>query len=40
MSDFMISLQYLWQGMLGLFVVMGVIAILVYALTKFGGKKK
>lgn len=34
-----LALQFMWQGMLGLFVVMGVIALLVFALTKIGGKK-
>ena len=39
-ENVMMALQFLWQGMLGLFVVMGVIALLVFALTKIGSKKK
>ncbi len=33
------ALNFLWQGMLGLFVVMIVIALIVYGLGKLGAKK-
>lgn len=32
------SLEIMWQGMLGIFVVMGVLALVVYLLTKVGNK--
>ena len=39
MSEALIrSLNMLWQGMLGLFVVMVLIALIVYFLGKFGKK--
>ena len=33
------SFQIMWQGMLGIFVVMISISIVVYLFTKFSGKK-
>lgn len=33
------ALTIMWQGMLGIFAVMGVITLLVWCFTKFGGKK-
>lgn len=34
-NDLMSSLTLMWQGMLGIFVVMAVIAIIVFLFTKF-----
>lgn len=34
------SLSMMWQGMLGIFIVVGIIAIAVTLLTRFTGKKK
>ena len=34
------ALNMLWQGMAGLFVVMILIALIVYAMGKYGGQKK
>lgn len=35
MADFYSSLNIMWQGMLGIFVVMAVISLIVYLFTKF-----
>ena len=35
----MYGVQLMWQGMLGIFVVMAVIALIVYLLTKIPAKK-
>ena len=40
MENVMQSLEMLAQGMIGIFVVLGVIAILVWAMGKMEGKKK
>ena len=34
------ALAIMWQGMIGIFAVMGAITALVWMFTKFGGKKK
>lgn len=39
-SNFMQALNMMWQGMLGIFVVIGIIAVCVYLLTRFTSKKK
>ena len=33
-ARFLFSLQYLWQGMIGIFLVIGVIILLVYGMNK------
>ncbi|MBQ8850633.1 MAG: OadG family protein [Clostridia bacterium] len=38
MSRFVFSLQYMWKGMLCIFVVIAVIILVVYALNFFIGK--
>ena len=40
MENVMQSLEMLAQGMIGIFVVLGIIAILVWAMGKMEGKKK
>ena len=35
MKDLMNALQVMWQGMLAIFIVMAVIALIVYIFTKF-----
>ena len=35
----MYGVQLLWQGMLGIFVVMAAISLIVYLITKVGSKK-
>ena len=40
MENVMQSLEMLAQGMIGIFVVLGIIAIGVWAMGKTGGKKK
>lgn len=35
----MYGVQLLWQGMLGIFVVMAAISLIVYLITKFASKK-
>jgi len=35
----MYGVQLLWQGMLGIFVVMAAISLIVYLITKIGTKK-
>lgn len=39
-ENVMMALEMMGQGMLGIFVVLGVIALLVVLLQKFDGKKK
>lgn len=39
MTDLMSSLQLMWQGMLGIFIVMAAIALIVWLVTKFAKKK-
>ena len=34
----MLALGIMWKGMLGIFVVMGILALVVYLLTKVGGR--
>ena len=34
----MLALGIMWKGMLGIFVVMGILAIVVYRLTKVGDR--
>jgi len=38
-ADLSAAITIMWQSMLGIFLVMAVIAILVYVFTKFTGKK-
>ncbi len=33
------ALMIMWQGMLGIFVVIGILALVVYGLSKMGGRK-
>lgn len=41
MTDFLLSLELMWKGMLGIFAVIIIIMILVYLLTKItAGKPK
>lgn len=35
----MYGVQLMWQGMLGIFVVMAAISLIVYLITKVGSKK-
>ena len=39
-DNFLISLEIMIKGMAGIFVVIGIITILVYAMGKFSGSKK
>ncbi len=39
MQALMAALNLMWQGMLGIFVVMAVISIVVWLFTKIGSKK-
>ncbi|RHO40163.1 sodium pump decarboxylase gamma subunit [Clostridium sp. AM16-23] len=36
--NIMLALGIMWQGMLGIFVVMGILALVVYFLTKVGDR--
>ena len=38
-ADLAAAITIMWQSMLGIFLVMAVIAIIVYCFTKFTGKK-
>ncbi|MEE1315162.1 MAG: hypothetical protein UHS49_05295 [Faecalimonas sp.] len=40
MTDLMAAVKLLGQGMAGILVVMAAIALVVYLITKFSGKKK
>lgn len=40
MENIRMALEMLGQGMLGIFVVLGLIALMVIAIQKLGGKKK
>ena len=37
---FIYSLQYMWQGMISIFLVIGVLIAFVVVLNKLGGRKK
>ncbi|WP_242964882.1 hypothetical protein [Scatolibacter rhodanostii] len=40
MENLMAALAIMGKGMLGIFVVIGLLAVIVYILTKFGNRKK
>ena len=40
MENIGLALEMMGQGMLGIFVVLGIIALIVLAMGKMGGKKK
>ena len=37
-ANAMLALEIMWKGMLGIFVVMGILALIVYFLTKVGDR--
>ncbi len=37
-ANTMLALGIMWKGMLGIFVVMGILALVVYLLTKVGAR--